>query len=158
DGTFKDVTEGSGLGISGYCTGVAIGDVNNDGKPDVLVTQFGGVKLFLNQGDGKFLDVTEEAGLENRRWGTSASFVDFNGDGWPDIFIANDGKPNHLWINQKDGTFIEEALLRGVAVDSMGRAQAGMGVAVGDVDNNGLFDLFVTHLSEEYNTLWTQGP
>ncbi len=65
DGTFKDVTAGSGLGIAGHNMGVAIGDVNNDGLPDVLVTQYGGVKLFLNKGDGKFADITKAAGLVN---------------------------------------------------------------------------------------------
>jgi hypothetical protein len=241
DGTFKDVTAGSGLGIRGYNTGVAIGDVNNDGLPDVVVTQVGGVKLLVNRGDGTFEDVTEAAGVHNPLWASSASFVDFdkdgwldlvvvnylevdpswvcraadgsltycgpnnfpgtvtklfrnlgpakgksarfedvtvkaglakaagpgfgvycadfNGDGWPDIFIANDGKPNHLWINQKDGTFLEEAYLHGLAVDSMGQAQAGMGVAAGDVDGDGRFGLYVTHLTSERNTLWSQpGP
>ncbi len=240
DGTFKDVTEGSGLGIGGANTGVIVGDVNNDGWPDVVVIQYGGVKLFLNRGDGTFEDATEESGLKNPVWGTSANLfdfdrdgwldlvivnfvendpeqlchnanskrdycgpsafpgtvtrlfrnlggkakgrvgfedvtvkaglattpgpglgvycADFNGDGWPDIFVANDGKPNRLWINQKDGAFKEEAYFRGVAVDNMGQAQAGMGIAVGDVDGDGLFDLYVTHLSTERNTLWQQGP
>ncbi len=243
DGTFQDVTEGSGLGIAGYNTGVAIGNVNNDGWPDVLVTQYGGVKLFLNNGNGTFTDITAESGLKNPLWGVSASFVDynkdgwldlvvvnyletdpnwichglssrreycgplqfpgtvsrlfrnlgrgtrespktvrfedvtvkaglaarpgpglgvycadFNGDGWPDIFISNDGKPNHLWINQKGETFVEEGLSHGLAVDAMGSAHAGMGVAAGDVDGDGRFDLFITHLATEHNTLWLQGP
>jgi hypothetical protein len=240
DGTFKDVTEGSGLGIAGYSTGVAIGDVNNDGWPDVLVTQYGGVRLFLNNGNGTFTDVTEQSGLKNPLWATSANFVDynrdgwldlvvvnyleidptwvcrapggareycgptrfpgtvsklfrnlgpvgkgrvrfqdvtveaglakaagpglgvycadFNGDGWPDIFIANDGKPNHLWINQKNGTFTEEGFFRGVAVDSIAQSQANMGIAIGDVENVGLFDIYITHLTGERNTLWRQGP
>jgi hypothetical protein len=235
NGTFKDVSKGSGLDIAGFNTGVAIGDVNNDGKPDVLVMQYGGVKLFLNNGNGTFTDVTEQAGLNNPLWATSAAFfdydrdgwldlvvvnylendpsfvcrsptgerefcgprvfpgtvsklfrnlgggrfrdvtvaaglagkpgpglgvccADFNGDGWPDIFIANDGAPNHLWINQKDGTFKEEAFLHGLAVDALGQPGAGMGVAAGDVDGKGLFSVFVTHLTSEYNNLWMQGP
>jgi enediyne biosynthesis protein E4 len=84
--------------------------------------------------------------------------ADFNGDHWPDIFVANDGKPNHLWINQHDGTFKEEAVLRGVAYNAMGKAEGNMGIALGDVDGDGLFDLFVTHLTDETNTLWKQGP
>ncbi len=238
NGTFQDVTEGSGLGIAGHNMGVAIGDVNNDGLPDVLVTQYGGVRLFLNQGGGKFKDVTEAAGLANPLWATSANFfdydkdgwldlvvvnyldddpswvcratagtkdycapsvfrgtvtrlfrnlamapcvrfqdvtvaaglaqapgpglgvycADFNGDGWPDIFVANDDRPNHLWINQHNGTFTEEAHARGLAVDVMGQAQGNMGVAIGDVDNDGLFDLYISHLASEHNTLWLQGP
>ncbi len=237
-GRFQDVSAGSGLDIAGNNMGVAVGDVDNDGRPDVLVTQYGGVKLFLNKGDGTFTDVTEKTGLSNPSWGTSAAFfdydrdgwldlvvvnyvdydptwkckdaygkvdfcapktfrgrvsrlfhnrggtswqgyvevtensglgrlpgpglgvvcADFNADGWPDIFIANDGKRNHLWINQKDGTFKEEAVLHGLAYNGMGQVQAGMGIAVGDVDGDGLFDIFVTHLTEENNTLWRQGP
>jgi hypothetical protein len=243
DGTFRNVSAGSGLDIAGHNMGVAIGDVNNDGWPDVLVTQYTGVKLFLNNGNGTFSDVTKQAGLDNPSWGTSAAFVDYNrdgwldlvvvnyvdydpswhctgplgtrdfcapknfrgrvtrlfrnlgkagqakgsrvrfedvtessglgrlpgpglgvvcadfdGDGWPDLFIANDGAANHLWMNQKDGTFKEEAVQRGVAFNAMGRAEANMGVALGDVDGDGLFDLYVTHLTEETNTLWKQGP
>jgi hypothetical protein len=84
--------------------------------------------------------------------------ADFNGDGWPDILIANDGKPNHLWINLRDGTFKDEAVRRGIAYNSMGKAEANMGIAIGDVDGDGLFDIFMTHLSEERHRLWKQGP
>ena len=66
--------------------------------------------------------------------------------------------PNRLWINQKNGRFKEEAVERGVAYNGMAMAQAGMGVALGDVDGDGFFDLFVTHLSEETHTLWKQKP
>ncbi|MFL5242897.1 MAG: CRTAC1 family protein [Gemmataceae bacterium] len=245
DGRFTDVSAASGLDVAGYGMGVAIGDINNDGWPDVFLTEFGRVRLFLNNGDGKsFTDITKEAGLDNVSWATSACFADidrdgwldlifvnyvdydasrqcpgkggkrdychpsaypgtiprvyrnlgrqagadaphgvrfedvtvksglsqipgpglgvvcadFNGDHWPDIFIANDSQPNRLWINQHDGTFKEEAVQRGIAYNGMGAAQANMGVALGDVDGDGLFDVVVTHLSEETHTLWKQGP
>jgi hypothetical protein len=84
--------------------------------------------------------------------------ADFDGDRWPDLFVANDGAPNRLWINQHDGTFKDEALVRGVAYNGMGRAEANMGIALGDVEGDGLFAVFVTHLTEQTNTLWGQGP
>src|SRR6185437_2540138 len=80
DGRFTDISKGSGLDIAGSNMGVAVGDVNNDGLPDVLVTQYGGIRLFLNNGGGSFTDATREAGLEDPRWGTSAAFVDYDRD------------------------------------------------------------------------------
>src|SRR5207247_2329475 len=76
---------------------VAIGDVNNDGKPDVLVTQYGGIKLFLNLGGGRFEDVTDEAGLSNLAWGMSAAFLDYDRDGLLDLVVINyvDYNPKH---------------------------------------------------------------
>src|SRR6185312_3272197 len=71
---------------------------------------------------------------------------------------ANDAHANHLWINRHDGTFVEEALARGLAYNVLGSAQANMGVALGDVNGDGLLDLFVTHLGQETHTLWRQGP
>ena len=88
-GRFKDVSAGSGLDFAGYNMGVAVGDVNNDGLPDVLVTQYGGVKLFLNNGDGTFKDVTGEAGLDAPGWATSAAFFDYDRDGWLDLVVVN---------------------------------------------------------------------
>jgi hypothetical protein len=88
-GRFQDVSKGSGLDVAGYNMGVAVGDVNNDGWPDVLLTQYGGVKLLLNNGDGTFRDATEEAGLSNPAWGASAAFFDFDRDGWLDLVVTN---------------------------------------------------------------------
>jgi hypothetical protein len=240
DGTFEDISAGSGLDVAGFGMGVAIGDVNNDGLPDVLLTGYRGVRLFLNNGNRTFTEVTAEAGLDSVHWATAASFfdydkdgwldlvvvhyvdydpsqrclgsgarpdfchpntfpgtsarlyrnlgkqpdgrvkfrdvsvssgladrpgaglgvlcADFDGDGWPDIFVANDARPNYLWINQKNGKFQEEAALRGCAYNGMGQAEGNMGIAFGDVDGDGLPDLVVTHLTEESNTLWLQRP
>jgi enediyne biosynthesis protein E4 len=107
----------------------------------------------------RFEDVTLKAGL-GRLPGPGLGVVcaDFNGDGWPDIFVANDGQPNYLWVNQKDGTFKEEAVVRGLALNGLGQTQGNMGIALGDVDGDGIFDVFVTHLTEETHTLWKQGP
>ena len=98
DGTFRDVSRGSGLDIAGYNMGVAVGDVNNDGKPDVLVTQYTGVKLFLNNGDGTFTDVTQESGLANPAWGTSAAFFDYDRDGWLDLVVVSYVDYDPTWV------------------------------------------------------------
>ena len=89
DGSFKDVSAGSGLDVAGYGMGVAIGDVDNDGWPDVLLTEYGRIRLFRNNGNGTFSDVTKDSGLENSLWGTSAAFVDFDRDGWLDLVVVN---------------------------------------------------------------------
>jgi enediyne biosynthesis protein E4 len=237
DHTFRDVSAGSGLDVAGFGMGVAIGDVNNDGLPDVLLTEFGKTRLFLNEGGGRFREITREAGIVNPSWGTSAAFfdfdrdgwldlivvnyldydpsfpcrdgagkpeycgpqvfqgatarlyrnlggsnvrfedvslkagldlqkgkglgvlcADFDGDGWPDIFVANDQLANHLWINQHNGTFREQATTRGVALTGAAARAANMGIAWCDVDGDGLPDLFVSHLVVEDHTLWKQGP
>jgi hypothetical protein len=89
DGRFRDVSAGSGLDIAGYGMGVAVGDINNDGWPDLLVTQYGGSRLFLNNGNGTFTDITRQAGLDLVLWGTSASFLDYDRDGWLDLVIVH---------------------------------------------------------------------
>lgn len=84
--------------------------------------------------------------------------ADFSGDGWPDIFISNDMQPNHLWINQRNGVFQEEAITRGLAYNARGDTLSNMGVAYGDVDGDGLADLFVTLFTNERHALWKQEP
>src|SRR5438105_10539464 len=114
-----------------------------------------GNRLFHNKGDGTFEDVTKAAGLDKEfGHGLGVVAADFDGDGWIDIYVANDGDPNQLWMNQRDGTFKNEALLAGAALNRNGQAEAGMGVDAGDFDGNGTEDIFVTHLMDETNTIY----
>ena len=114
--------------------------------------------LFHNDGDGAFTDVTARSGVgavpPGR--GLGVLFTDFDGDGRQDIFVANDLTPNFLFHNLGNGRLRDEALERGVAYSAAGAAQAGMGVASGDVDRDGLLDLISTHFSREYTALYRQ--
>ena len=241
DGTFSDATAESGLGDTGYGISCAIGDVDNDGDPDVLLTNYGPDRLYLNDGSGHFDDVSEVAGITSSGWANSAAFcdydrdgrldlfitqygseafdahkracdyggghvgycsplefnpstdvlfhnegpgpdqvvrfrdvtasagldserargtgfcvvpADFNADGWPDFYVANDMYPNRLWINQHDGTFKDLGLQTGSAYNFLGRGEASMGLAIGDVDSDGDPDLLSTHFTDETNTLY----
>ncbi|HVJ09377.1 MAG TPA: CRTAC1 family protein [Acidisarcina sp.] len=90
DGTFTDVTEKAGVGYPCWAMGAVVGDYDNDGWPDLLVTCFGGVVLYRNQHDGTFKDVTRQAGLSNdTQWATGATFGDYDGDGWVDLFVSH---------------------------------------------------------------------
>jgi hypothetical protein len=90
DGTFTDVTDKAGVGYPCWAMGASVGDYNNDGWPDLLVTCFGGVILYRNNGDGTFTDVTKEAGLSSdHMWATGAAFGDYDGDGWADLFVSH---------------------------------------------------------------------
>ncbi len=90
DGTFTDVTEKAGVGYPCWAMGAVVGDYNNDGWPDLLVTCFGGVVLYRNNGDGTFTDVTKEAGLAgDHMWATGAAFGDYDNDGWADLFVSH---------------------------------------------------------------------
>jgi enediyne biosynthesis protein E4 len=110
--------------------------------------------LYKGNGDGTFRDVTKAAGIDapGRGWGLLCA--DLTGDGWPDILQANDEEPNQLWVNQQNGTFMDEAMLRGCALNAAGSVEANMGVHAADVTNSKRLDLFITHISSETNTLW----
>jgi hypothetical protein len=234
DGTFTDVTAGSGAADRGYGMGVTAGDYDDDGDADLFVTNFGSDVLLRNDGGGTFTDVTDEARVGNPKWGTSAAFVDYDADGdldlfianyvnWNlaieqdcynsaglldyclpinyraplvdtlyrnegdgtfvdvsveaglqaafgnglgvvhadftgddrvDIFVANDTMLNQLWVNQGDGQFVDEALLRGCALDEHGQTKAGMGVMVSDVDDDGDEDLLVVNFEGQTDSFF----
>lgn len=230
---FTDATDAAGISITAYGMGVAVGDYDGDGDPDLYVTNFGPNVLLRNEGDGTFTDVTASSGTGDERWSTSAAFLDFDRDGhldlfvcnyvrftvannkecysetsardycgplsfppypdrlyrnrgdgtfedittssqialeygsglgvvcadfdedgWVDIFVSNDALPNQYWLNQRDGTFVNDALLAGCAYNKEGAAEASMGVDAADYDGDGDEDLFMTHLDGETNTLY----
>ncbi len=115
-------------------------------------------RLYRNRGDGTFEDATKVAGLDAAPAnGLGVVSHDFDGDGRPDFYVANDLMPNQLWLNQGSGRFIDEGLLSGSALNSLGRAEASMGVVLGDVDGDLDLDLFMTHFTRESNTLMRAG-
>lgn len=112
--------------------------------------------LFRNLGDGRFEDFSERAGLhhEPARQGLGVMSADLDGDGDADFYVGNDTVPNQLWENQGNGTFRDRGLESGAALNRHGAAEASMGVAIGDVDGDSQFDLFVTNYFNETNTLY----
>ena len=112
--------------------------------------------LYRNNGDGTFTDVSKESGVAALRgsYGLTAVAFDADEDGWPDIFVACDSTPSFMLMNNQDGTFREEAMLRGLAVSGDGEEMAGMGVGVGDYDLDGHLDLFKTHFQNQANGLY----
>jgi hypothetical protein len=183
DGTFTDVTELTRTSDGAWGTSAAFVDYDGDGWLDLYVANYlendyrthkvckgptGGSdycgpkdhtgqadRLYRNLGDGTFEDVSEASGIGAVAGkGLGVVTADVDGDGRSDIYVANDGMENFLWRNRGDGTFRDEALLAGCALDGKGLPEAGMGVDAGDFDRDGDEDLFVTHLSGETNTLY----
>jgi hypothetical protein len=176
-GKFEDVTAGSGLEGNGVCTGVAVGDINNDGLPEVLLNYADKTELFLNQGQGKFQDVSKAAGIDNPWWGTSATFCDYDRDGWLDLFIANyvkqeapracknpDGKvdycppflfagsPSKLFHNL--GTGDDNTRFEDVTESAgVGLPGPALGVLAADFTGDGWSDLLVAN-DAQANRLW----
>jgi hypothetical protein len=180
-GRFVDVTAEAGLGDAGWSASAVFVDLDLDGWLDLYVTryvaydngracaleggrldycgpaQFPGVSdlLYRNTGGGRFENVSRAAGVTAttyRGLGVVAADLDLDGDS--EIYVANDGDANNLWTRRADGSLVDDAVLLGVAFNHYGVGEAGMGVAVGDGDGDGDFDLFVTHLIEESNTLY----
>ena len=184
DGTFTDVTESAGVGDSRWSSSAAFADYDGDGWLDLYVVnyvafdhknppapdcQYRGIRvhcgpkgllpaadvLYHNNGDGTFTDVTRAAGMAVApAYGLGAVWGDFDNDGDADLYVANDSMANFLFQNQGNGTFREIGVLAGAAYNEDGQAQAGMGVALGDYDHDGLFDYYVTNFSDDYNTLY----
>jgi len=168
DGTFTDVTRGSGLEVDMYGLGVAAADYDNDGKTDVYLTGLGGNRLFHNLGGGKFADVTAKAGVANGGFSTSAVFFDYDKDGKLDLFVANyvewsidrdlfctldgthksyctpesyKGQSPALYRNRGDGTFEDVTAKAGLQNPS----SKALGVTLLDYDGDGWLDLFVAN-------------
>ena len=183
NGTFTDVSKQSRTDDSSWSVSSAFLDYDRDGWLDLFVGNYLSwrvesntpcftpsgrpdycspnvyqpqpSRLLHNNHDGTFTDVTTPSGI-GREFGPAlgVSTADFNGDGWIDVYVANDGQPNQLWINQRNGTFRNTGLLSGTALSALGKAKAGMGVDAGDFDNDGDEDLFVTNLTGEGNDLY----
>jgi hypothetical protein len=112
--------------------------------------------LYRNEGNGKFADVSDASGISRAAgtYGLGVSTLDFDDDGWTDIYVANDSNPSALYRNNHDGTFTDIGVRSGCAYSQDGKPQAGMGVAIGDFDHNGTFDIFKTNFAGDTSTLY----
>lgn len=171
---FADVSAAAGVKQPlSYTHGVTAGDYNSDGFPDLLVTGYDNIQLFMNQGDGTFQEVHEEAGLQHRAWSTSPSWADYNGDGHLDVFIPNyvnwswnnnptcgkneEGIPeicsprrfsgliDNLYYSNGDGTFRDVSAEAGIRQQADMDSDKGLGSVAGDIDLDGDVDLYVAN-------------
>jgi len=112
--------------------------------------------LYHNRGDGTFEEVSKKAGVDDpdKYYGLGVSWGDYDNDGWPDLFVADDATPNHLYHNNHDGTFTDDALVDGIAMNGEGQALGSMGAAWGDYDHSGRLSMFVTEFADQANTLY----
>ena len=184
DGTFEEVAESAGLRSEGWFTDAVWFDYDNDSHLDLFVSGFVSYSLaeskycgdneagrrhyciprsfrpsrcllYRNNGDGTFRDESENSGISqvgSKAFGAVAT--DINRDGALDLFVANDTIQNFLFVNQGDGTFLEEGLLLGVAYSDAGTARSGMGVDAADYDGDGWQDLFVANIDQEMFSLY----
>jgi len=183
DGTFEEVGLLAGVAGQSWSTSASFADLDQDGDLDLYVANYclwspaGQVPcqtpagdpdycnpkafepapdvLLLSRGDGTFEDVSQSSGIvKSYGRGLGVVVADYDGDDDPDIYVANDGDPNTLWLNQGDGMFRDDGLMSGSALNAEGNTEASMGVAVTDLESDGDWDIFMTHMTGETNTLY----